>query len=254
MSGGQKARVSLARSVYFDADIALLDSPLAAVDSHVSAFLIEHCLLGQKALGNKTRVLVTHHLEVLPDADLILVMEEGRIVQQGTYPELMASAGVFHSLIEEYGNEEQSEEKTAEEKKPDEKDEKADAAKGPVVKLMMDEERNIGSVSWAVYIAYGKAMGKEGWVFIALAFLVLAQASQVLNTLFLGFWSGQTIPGFHQGQYMGLYAAFGASQTLCTFLGSFTMFLAGIRASFILFDGALTGVGLRDVGDESPGD
>jgi ABC-type nitrate/sulfonate/bicarbonate transport system ATPase subunit len=53
--------------VYHDADIVLLDSPLAAVDSHVSAHLVEKCILGQGALGNKTRILVTHHLEVLPD-------------------------------------------------------------------------------------------------------------------------------------------------------------------------------------------
>jgi ABC-type transport system involved in cytochrome bd biosynthesis fused ATPase/permease subunit len=53
LSGGQKARIALARAVYHNADIVLLDSPLAAVDSHVSAYLIERCILGTEGFGKK---------------------------------------------------------------------------------------------------------------------------------------------------------------------------------------------------------
>jgi ATP-binding cassette subfamily C (CFTR/MRP) protein 1 len=85
-------------------------------------------------------------------------------------------------------------------------------------------------------------MSKE-WTFaFAMIMLVIDEASSVLNTLFLGYWSGSTISGFRQGDYMGLYAAFGGLQALCSFLGSYTLFLAGVRASYLLFDGALTGV------------
>jgi ABC-type bacteriocin/lantibiotic exporter with double-glycine peptidase domain len=68
-----KARVALARAVYADADVVLLDDPLSAVDAHVGEVLFERCILG--ALAGKTRVLVTHHTHVLPRCDRALVLE-----------------------------------------------------------------------------------------------------------------------------------------------------------------------------------
>ncbi|KAH8086808.1 multidrug resistance-associated ABC transporter [Filobasidium floriforme] len=248
LSGGQKARIALARAVYHDADIVLLDSPLAAVDSHVSAHLVEKCILGQGALGNKTRILVTHHLEVLPDADMILVMEEGRIAQQGTYKELMSRPGLLQSLMAEHGNNQADHGKTGSEEtaiaeKEDSrtfKDKPQDATSN--TKLIMDEERNTGSISWRIYMAYARVMSKEWWFITSILMLIFGQASSVLNTLFLGFWSGQSISGFRQGDYMALYAAFGAASALCAFASSYAMFMAGVRASFIMFDSALTSV------------
>ncbi|KAG7527800.1 hypothetical protein FFLO_06590 [Filobasidium floriforme] len=245
LSGGQKARIALARAVYHDADIVLLDSPLAAVDSHVSAHLVEKCILGQGALGSKTRILVTHHLEVLPDADLILVMEEGHIVQQGTYKELSSTRGILQKLMADHGNGQ------ADSRVKETTDLDTGAAQVPdnqlqllpsTTKLIMDEERKIGSISWRTYIAYARVMSKEWWFAISIFMLILGETCSVLNTLFLGFWSGQSIPGFSQGKYMALYATFGAANTLCTFGSSYALFIAGIRASFIMFDGALTSV------------
>jgi len=249
LSGGQKARVALARAVYHDADIALLDSPLAAVDSHVSASLIEKCILGGDGFGTKTRVLITHHLEVLPHADLVLVMEEGRIVQQGTYIELLEKPGLMQSLIAEYGNgNDQEDEPTSgtgmalkAEKPQALKEDKGHNANSNG-KLIMDEERNTGSVTWAIYLAYARVMSREWWMTISIIALILGQASSVLNILFLGYWSGQTISGFRQGDYMALYATFGGFNALCILASSFSMFIAGIRASFIMFDSALTSV------------
>lgn len=85
LSGGQKARVSLARAVYSDADVLLLDDPLSAVDAHVGKALLERCLLNDGPLAGKTRILVTHALHVLPQTDYIYVMENGVIAEQGTY-------------------------------------------------------------------------------------------------------------------------------------------------------------------------
>lgn len=72
LSGGQKARVNLARAIYRDADIYLLDDPLSAVDIHVGKYLFEECING--FLGNKTRILVTHQVHVLCAANHIIVM------------------------------------------------------------------------------------------------------------------------------------------------------------------------------------
>jgi ABC-type multidrug transport system ATPase subunit len=91
LSGGQKQRISVARAVYHNADIYLLDDPLSAVDSHVGRALFEKCIRG--ALREKTVVLVTNALQYLPQADNIVMMEAGAIKAQGTYSQLVAQGG-----------------------------------------------------------------------------------------------------------------------------------------------------------------
>uniref|UniRef100_A0A674ETA3 Multidrug resistance-associated protein 4 n=1 Tax=Salmo trutta TaxID=8032 RepID=A0A674ETA3_SALTR len=97
LSGGQKARVNLARAVYQDADIYLLDDPLSAVDAEVGRHLFEQCICG--ILKNKPRILVTHQLQYLQSADQILVLKEGHVVARGTYSELQHSGVDFTSLL-----------------------------------------------------------------------------------------------------------------------------------------------------------
>lgn len=82
LSGGQKARVTLARACYNrKKEIFLLDDPLSAVDAHVCRHLVKMCLNG--ILKEKTKILCTHHIEHLINADLVLVMEDGKIVESG---------------------------------------------------------------------------------------------------------------------------------------------------------------------------
>ncbi|XP_034041901.1 multidrug resistance-associated protein 4-like [Thalassophryne amazonica] len=99
LSGGQKARVSLARAVYQDAGIYLLDDPLSAVDAEVGRHLCEECICG--LLKKKPRILVTHQLQYLKDADQIVVLKEGHMVMRGTYSELQESGLDFTSLLKE---------------------------------------------------------------------------------------------------------------------------------------------------------
>jgi ATP-binding cassette subfamily C (CFTR/MRP) protein 1 len=90
LSGGQKARVALARAVYNDADIYLLDDPISAVDAHVGMHIVEHCIKG--ALSGKTRFLVTHHLNILPSCDIIVILDvNGTMKMSGSYDELIHS-------------------------------------------------------------------------------------------------------------------------------------------------------------------
>jgi ATP-binding cassette subfamily C (CFTR/MRP) protein 1 len=93
LSGGQKHRVALARAVYSDADIYLLDDPLSAVDTHVGRHLFDRCICGH--LKEKTRVLVTHQLQFVPAADAIVVMKGGRVAEYGTYEGLRAKGVDF---------------------------------------------------------------------------------------------------------------------------------------------------------------
>ncbi|TPP41473.1 ABC transporter family protein [Leishmania donovani] len=89
LSGGQKARVSLARAVYADRDVYLLDDPLSALDAHVGRRVMDEVVL--RALAGKTRVLATHQLQVLPHADQVVVMREGCAVFAGSYAAYAAS-------------------------------------------------------------------------------------------------------------------------------------------------------------------
>jgi ABC-type multidrug transport system fused ATPase/permease subunit len=95
LSGGQKARVALARAIYQDADICLLDDPLSAVDAHVGEFLFQECI--SKTLSGKTRVLVTHHVHHLSKCDKILMIVEGHMKFFGTYDEYVDSGLEFKS-------------------------------------------------------------------------------------------------------------------------------------------------------------
>ncbi|MXQ98865.1 hypothetical protein E5288_WYG002118 [Bos mutus] len=102
LSAGQKARVSLARAMYQNADIYLLDDPLSAVDTVVSRHLFEQCV--RQALKEKITVLVTHQLQYLKDASQILILRDGKMVERGTYSEFL-NAGVDIFSLFEKGNE-----------------------------------------------------------------------------------------------------------------------------------------------------
>ena len=89
LSGGQKARVALARAVYRDADVYLLDDPLSAVDAHVGQWLFAECLV--KALAGKTRVLVTHQVHLLGQCDQVVVLVDGAVRAVGTFEQLSSN-------------------------------------------------------------------------------------------------------------------------------------------------------------------
>nr|XP_040220684.2 ATP-binding cassette sub-family C member 4-like [Anopheles coluzzii]XP_040220685.2 ATP-binding cassette sub-family C member 4-like [Anopheles coluzzii]XP_040220686.2 ATP-binding cassette sub-family C member 4-like [Anopheles coluzzii]XP_040220687.2 ATP-binding cassette sub-family C member 4-like [Anopheles coluzzii]XP_040220688.2 ATP-binding cassette sub-family C member 4-like [Anopheles coluzzii]XP_049463568.1 ATP-binding cassette sub-family C member 4-like [Anopheles coluzzii]XP_04946356 len=102
LSGGQKARISLARAVYRRADVYLLDDPLSAVDAHVGRHLFDLCLGPQGRLGTlrATRILVTHQVHFLKEADWVVVLNEGRVQAQGTPHDLVQSGIDFVELVE----------------------------------------------------------------------------------------------------------------------------------------------------------
>uniref|UniRef100_A0A914XPA2 ABC-type glutathione-S-conjugate transporter n=1 Tax=Plectus sambesii TaxID=2011161 RepID=A0A914XPA2_9BILA len=102
LSGGQKARVSMARAVYQNNDIYLLDDPISAVDSHVARHLFTKVIGQSGILANKTRILVTHSLTHLKHVDRIIVMTDGRISEVGTYDQLIKDSGAFAGILREY--------------------------------------------------------------------------------------------------------------------------------------------------------
>ena len=119
LSGGQKQRVSLARAVYQEADVYYFDDPLSAVDSHVGKHIFDKVIGPEGLLKDKvenpivvysnlftvtfqTRILVTHGLAHLPQCDVIITMESGRISEVGAYSELMNKNGAFAEFVRTY--------------------------------------------------------------------------------------------------------------------------------------------------------
>ncbi|XP_031554599.1 multidrug resistance-associated protein 4-like isoform X2 [Actinia tenebrosa] len=99
LSGGQRARVNLARAVYCDADIYLLDDPLSAVDANVGRHLFDKCVCGY--LAQKPRILVTHQTQFLKDADVLIALSEGECIAKGSYQDLCRAGIDFMTLCAE---------------------------------------------------------------------------------------------------------------------------------------------------------
>lgn len=108
LSGGQKARVSLARAVYARADIYVLDDVLSAVDSHVGKHIIDNVLGPRGLLSSKTRILATNAISVLKQASYITMLQDGEIIERGTYRELNARKGLVSDLLRTAGHESSS--------------------------------------------------------------------------------------------------------------------------------------------------
>nr|CAD7260956.1 unnamed protein product [Timema shepardi] len=96
LSGGQKARINLARAIYKEADVYILDDPLSAVDTHVSKQLFEDCI--SSYLANKTRILVTHQLQYIKSSHNIILLKKGFIEMQGTF-EYFQTCGVNYAQL-----------------------------------------------------------------------------------------------------------------------------------------------------------
>ncbi|KAI1792466.1 multidrug resistance-associated ABC transporter [Ganoderma leucocontextum] len=195
LSGGQKARVALARAVYSPTKYVLLDDPLSAVDSHTARFLFERLLQGP-LLANRTVILVTHHVElVIPGAHYLVRMLDGRVDTQGTIKDLRAS-GVLDDIAPTEEIEAHKEEQAleAEENPNAEIDaeapgdgEAADKSQKKPRKLIEEEHRETGSVKWNIYNTYLQASSYWTWG-ILFILIILTQISGVGEKLWIKTW------------------------------------------------------------------
>lgn len=201
LSGGQRARISLARAVYKRADIYLLDDPLSAVDAHVGRHLFESCLIGY--LRNTTRILVTHQLQFLRDVDQIIILKNGAIAAAGNFDTLSASGLDFATLLAR----DQEEEKPTPD--PNTTDPDTDSVlQGSFRKRQMSihsvssvdnltatappageaEARSAGAVGGRVYAAYLRAAGHTALVLLMLMVATLAQLLGSASDWWTSYW------------------------------------------------------------------
>ncbi|XP_064349098.1 ATP-binding cassette sub-family C member 4 isoform X1 [Camelus dromedarius] len=253
LSGGQKARVNLARAVYQDADIYLLDDPLSAVDAEVSRHLFELCIC--QALHGKITILVTHQLQYLKAASQILILKDGEMVQKGTYTEFLKSGVDFGSILKKENEEAEASAApgtptlrnrtfseasiwSQQSSRPSLKD---GTPEGPDTKdiqvTLPEESRSEGKVGFKAYKNYFTA-GAHWFIIIFLILLnIAAQASYILQDWWLSYWANQqgalniTVNGkgnetekldlnWYLGIYSGLTVAtvlFGLARSLLVF-------------------------------------
>uniref|UniRef100_A0A7N8X1N9 ATP-binding cassette, sub-family C (CFTR/MRP), member 12 n=1 Tax=Mastacembelus armatus TaxID=205130 RepID=A0A7N8X1N9_9TELE len=204
LSGGQKQRISLARAVYSNKDIFLLDDPLSAVDAHVGKHIFEECI--KKELQGKSVILVTHQLQYLEFCDDILVLEDGEIQEAGNHQALMKANGRYAQLISNY------------QKRANKNGSYVNYAlilSNPVSslapekagdQLVSQESSTEGSVSWRVYHHYCQAAGGYIITFLALLNIFLLIGSTAFSNWWLSFWLEQgngVRPRFRLFSYFG---------------------------------------------------
>uniref|UniRef100_A0A8C4VNF9 Multidrug resistance-associated protein 4 n=1 Tax=Gopherus evgoodei TaxID=1825980 RepID=A0A8C4VNF9_9SAUR len=194
LSGGQKARVNLARAVYQDADIYLLDDPLSAVDAEVSRHLFEKCIY--RALHQKVSILVTHQLQYLHAVNQILILKEGKMVGKGTYSEFLNSGIDFASLLKKNEEVEQSpipgiptmksaRNRTFSQSSVWSQDSlvqsQKDGTTEPLVTALPEESRSEGKINFKIYRKYFAAGANYFVIFILLLLNILAQVRYLMD-------------------------------------------------------------------------
>ncbi|TDZ34577.1 Multidrug resistance protein fer6 [Colletotrichum spinosum] len=237
ISGGQKQRLNIARAIYFDSDIVLMDDPLSAVDAHVGRHIFDNAILG--LLKGKCRILATHQLWVLSRCDRVIWMEGGKIQAIDTFDNLMRDHRGFQQLLETTAVEEKQEDAPTtnlnEAPSGDKKKNKKGAA------LMQAEERAVSSVPWSVYGDYVRASGSMINAPFLIFLLLLSQAANIMTSLWLSYWTSRRYP-LSDGQYIGIYAGLGAVQALLMFVFSLLLSILGTKSSKVMLRQAVTRV------------
>ncbi|PWN34606.1 uncharacterized protein FA14DRAFT_143920 [Meira miltonrushii] len=237
LSGGQKQRISLARALYSsETKLKILDDCFSALDAHVGKEVFEQGILQSRRYGDgedSTCILVTHSLSLLPRADVIFYLDEGRIAEQGTFSDLMQKQdGYLAELVQQHGaktgsRSKEEEDLTTNEAKENKEVEK-DAVKKPekTADIMQKEERLVGSVTAKTYINYVLLGHAPLTVPLFVVSIIAYQGTTIMSPFWLNWWQGRTLKGVSNDTYMGVYAALGIGQSL----GLFCM-----SASFALF-------------------
>ncbi|XP_012339261.1 probable multidrug resistance-associated protein lethal(2)03659 [Apis florea] len=256
LSGGQRARINLARAVYSETEIYLLDDPLSAVDAHVGKHMFEECIV--KYLKGKTRILVTHQLQYLQTVDRIIVLKDGAIEAEGSYEKLASMGMDFGRLLEKESEEEEQRSGS----NPPSRTTSRNASITSLSSLKSNasekndpvevaEMQSKGKVSGEVYAKYLRAGGNWCLVVTIAIFCVLAQGLASSSDFFISEWVNMEEKYVNETNdkieidWKGplsreyciyLYTGLVISTIIITFIRSFTFFTTCMKASIRLHD------------------
>ncbi|CAH2350232.1 oligomycin resistance ATP-dependent permease Yor1p [[Candida] railenensis] len=232
LSGGQKARINLARAVYANPDIILLDDVLSAVDARVGKHIMNQCILG--LLKDKTRILATHQLSLIGSADRVIFLNGDGTISIDTFDSLQKNNEGFKKLMTFSTQAEEEEEKeeviddeldlekenierqlTRRKTQIDEEAEKRDYKSNKEHEkgsLFESEEKAVNGIEFGVYknfVKYGSGIFKHySIVPIILLSTACATFCQIFANTWLSFWISDKFPGRSDGFYIGLYVMF----------------------------------------------
>lgn len=191
LSGGQKARISLARAVYRRSSIYLLDDPLSAVDTHVGRHLFDQCM--RDYLRGNIVILVTHQLQFLQHADQIIILDHGKVSAVGTYDSLRESGLDFAQLLA--APETEGEEEGLSRSRSGSKLHKRQNSEGSVnsiepedTQMQVVESQEHGAIGLSLYGKYFRAGGGFCFVSIMISFCILAQLLASGGDFYLSYW------------------------------------------------------------------
>ncbi|CAG9809558.1 unnamed protein product [Chironomus riparius] len=199
LSGGQKARLSLARSLYREADLYLFDDPLSAVDAHVGKHLFEECLSNIGFLGKQdaTRVLVTHQVHFLKNADWVVLMKNGRIEKQGHADDILQDEKDIKEIAEEVETFKRSLSRSLSVASTGSNlSDTLDNSFGDDDEIEPDVHKNIeesskGKIKGNIALHYLKAGGSIPKITFVFALFLITQAIASTFDYYVGFWTDQ---------------------------------------------------------------
>ncbi|KAG9118709.1 hypothetical protein FRC07_006646, partial [Ceratobasidium sp. 392] len=185
LSGGQKARVSLARAVYSRAEVVVLDDILSALDVHTSRWIVDRCLKGSLFAG-RTVLIVTHNVALVSEVSdfVVLLGSDGRVASQGSVTQTLRTSSELRAQIKGELEEEQKQEQIIDQ--VDSVDQPQVPKRNSVKKLIVEEEVAQGHVEWSALKLFLLALGGAGFWVVYLTGFVLAALGMVLQTYWLG--------------------------------------------------------------------
>jgi len=213
LSGGQKARLALARAVYADTDIYLLDDPLSAVDAKVAKSIYNETILG--LLASKTVILVTHQVHFVKDAENIIVMNGGTVEGSGNFEQLKAQGVDVNTIFslnknqnsEENENEDEENQQNNQTTKPQSTsvetktlDQKQNDKNEEAVIVPLDKDPYAGEVNLKAYRLLLKEVG-YGMALLMFLLCLVAQFGDIAFGRVLGAW---TAGDFNLGTSLGV--------------------------------------------------
>ncbi|XP_042509454.1 ABC transporter C family member 3-like [Macadamia integrifolia] len=263
LSGGQKQRIQIARALYHNADIYLLDDPFSAVDTHTGNHLFKECLLG--ILGSKTVIYVTHQVEFLSSADLILVLKEGRITQAGTYKEILRSGTDFMELVgahekaladlnsvkdeatldnlingsKEDDNMIYQEKSTQDDKEREPENYKSEKVVEPKGQLVQEEKREKGAIGISVYWKYVTATYKGAFVPLILLAQIIFQFFRIVSSYWMVLATpiSEDVKSHIKGSTLiFVYVVLFLGSSLCVLIRSVLIVTTGYKTATLLFN------------------
>ncbi|KAL9956498.1 hypothetical protein ACROYT_G037980 [Oculina patagonica] len=242
LSGGQQARVSLARAVYADADLYLLDDPLSAVDLKVAQHIFEKCI--KDLLGDKIRVLTSHQEQHMKEADEVIVLYKGRVLAKGSFTELQGKR-ILNTTVDPLYKTAKNDSKVTKnfihenEKKSEVGDSfeqmvpPANEAKGLEIS---QEDRTIGVVSSKLYWEYFRSGIHSSVIFAVIVWCFITQAMIVAPAVWLSFLTKKLPEDQKDKANLTIYGCLVAASLTFAIIRAFGFFLVSLRCSERLHD------------------